>query len=436
MKHAARISILFIMTAAMISCTKVKFGAPEDMPDSVDISFKFDWQDQTAPDEMCVVMSRIINTVHYGWLVDPSGSVKENINPVPDTPDTDGSGTDGGTGTDGTNTDDGSETGGTDTAGGTETGDGNTTEGSASEAGPAAEEENTPEAKDEAGTDSDAPAAESPETADMNVQNGEYYVMAFNRDISAFTVGGLDEFISDPACSMKDIRLAARKYTHEEFEAEYGTEMTDFNPRYEFIRTIVPVYIEVKEVQLSPAHPAEITITPAPLTQEITFRVRMKIEDGVEIQDVSAEISGLAGSVEIMSGQIDDTETFRSIFKMTEVSANGADRIYEGKLLTFGLFPSKDLAFITGPGILQLSIRASDGENTKVFHAGINIKETISSARLLEKLENDRYRITAGTAVLEIPNTLSIAKDQVAPGDDHGVEIWVDSDSNKIDAEI
>lgn len=387
MKHAARISILFIVTAAMISCTKVKFGAPEDMPDSVDISFKFDWQDQTAPDEMCVVMSRIINTVHYGWLVDPSGSVKENINPVPDTPDTDG-----------TETDDGSET--------------------------------------EAGTGSDATAEESPESADMNVQNGEYYVMAFNRDISAFTVGGLDEFISDPACSMKDIRLAARKYTHEEFEAEYGTEMTDFNPRYEFIRTIVPVYIEVKEVQLSPAHPAEITITPAPLTQEITFRVRMKIEDGVEIQDVSAEISGLAGSVEIMSGQIDDTETFRSIFKMTEVSANGADRVYEGKLLTFGLFPSKDLAFITGPGILQLSIRASDGENTKVFHAGINIKETISSARLLEKLENDRYRITAGTAVLEIPNTLSIAKDQVAPGDDQGVEIWVDSDSNKIDAEI
>ncbi len=410
MKHAARISILFIMTAAMISCTKVKFGAPEDMPDSVDISFKFDWQDQTAPDEMCVVMSRIINTVHYGWLVDPSGSVKENINPVPDTPDT------GGTETDGTNTENGSQTGDTDTAGGTETGDGNTTGGSASEADPTAEE--------------------SPETADMNVQNGEYYVMAFNRDMSAFTVGGLDEFISDPACSMKDIRLAARKYTHEEFEAEYGTEMTDFNPRYEFIRTIVPVYIEVKEVQLSPAYPAEITITPAPLTQEITFRVRMKIEDGVEIQDVSAEISGLAGSVEIMSGQIDDTETFRSIFKMTEVSANGADRVYEGKLLTFGLFPSKDLAFITGPGILQLSIRASDGENTKVFHAGINIKETISSARLLEKLENDRYRITAGTAVLEIPNTLSIAKDQVAPGDDQGVEIWVDSDSNKIDAEI
>ena len=61
------------------------------MPESVAVSFKFDWQDQEAPGEMYVVMSRIINTVHYGWLVAPDGTVTGQI-PDYETPQDDGTG--------------------------------------------------------------------------------------------------------------------------------------------------------------------------------------------------------------------------------------------------------------------------------------------------------------------------------------------------------
>ena len=84
--------ILSVLTVCLATeCTKVNYGAPEDMPESVAVSFKFDWQDQEAPGEMYVVMSRIINTVHYGWLVAPDGTVTGQI-PDYETPQDDGTG--------------------------------------------------------------------------------------------------------------------------------------------------------------------------------------------------------------------------------------------------------------------------------------------------------------------------------------------------------
>ncbi len=405
--------ILSVLTVCLATeCTKVNYGAPEDMPESVAVSFKFDWQDQETPGEMYVVMSRIINTVHYGWLVAPDGTVTGQI-PDYETPQDDGTG-DENTG----------ETG--DDEGNTGTGEGN-------DGGQTDETatENTAGKGVDVEYDTDNPTV----LPSMTVMNGEYYIMSFNQNVTSFSTSGLQAFLNDPAASMKDIRLSAIKMTDEEVLTEYGGERTDFNPLYDFIRDITPVYIEVQQVQISPDRQSEFTLTPSLLSQKITFRINMEIENGVTLENVMAEISGLAGSVETMTGQIDNEETFRSLMTMEEVSSEGNRKIYEGTINTFGLFPSKDQTFITGPGILQVTIRATDGTDTKVFHAGINIRQTITDAGILAELENGKFRIARNEVTLEIPNTLKIDKDQIAPGEDQGVEIWIDSDEI-LDVEI
>ena len=157
--------ILSVLTVCLATeCTKVNYGAPEDMPESVAVSFKFDWQDQEAPGEMYVVMSRIINTVHYGWLVAPDGTVTGQI-PDYETPQDDGTG-DENTG----------ETG--DDEGNTGTGEGN-------DGGQTDETatENTAGKGVDVEYDTDNPTV----LPSMTVMNGEYYIMSFNQNVTSFS---------------------------------------------------------------------------------------------------------------------------------------------------------------------------------------------------------------------------------------------------------
>lgn len=372
-KTVIAILSILVIASSHSSCTRVEYGASEDMPGSVQVSFSFDWQGMETPEEMYVLMSRIINTVHYGWEVAPDGTVR---NPVSDTPQT--------------------ETG---------------TETSAPDRNPVSGTE--PEAGQE---------------PDMTVLNGEYFIMAFNSDEDVLTAENVGPFVTDEATAMSSIILRAKGCTDEEVDEAYGGDWTDFNQLVGFIHNTGPVYLDVRQIRIDPANPAEISLTPSPLTQEITFSVDIETEDGVEIQDITAEISGLAGSVEAMSGYISDETTYRAAFKMYEAGQAASGKRYEGKIHTFGLFPSKDKNYITGPGILQLSIKASDGTDTKVFHAGINILETIASAEMIETAGYGLYRISKDKVSLQIPARLTILKDQIAQGDGQGVEIWVDSD--------
>ena len=61
------------------SCTVVALDGSEDMPDSVAVNITLNWPSDVTPadkpDTMCLAFSRIINTVHYVWQSDPSGTI-------------------------------------------------------------------------------------------------------------------------------------------------------------------------------------------------------------------------------------------------------------------------------------------------------------------------------------------------------------------------
>ena len=128
--------------------------------------------------------------------------------------------------------------------------------------------------------------------------------------------------------------------------------------------------------------------------------------------------------------------TCRVLFPAREVSREGQTVLYEGEVNVLGLFPGKDDSFITGPGILQLSIQARSGEYERLFHAGINLKGTITRAGLMNALPGETgFRVAREEAVLTVEALLKIKNNQIEPGGDgQGVEVWFDSD--KIDVEV
>ena len=258
----------------------------------------------------------------------------------------------------------------------------------------------------------DSTAADSTALSGLpEVEPGDYYVMAFNLE---------------QAREMDDAAVAAF----------VGNSHADFNPSYAYIRDSGPLFLDVMKETFAEGAVKSLRLEPERLTQRIAIRFRLELEEGVEVERITGEISGVAGEVELMSGTVDDSVTYRSLFEAAEVSREGQVSLYEGVVNVLGLFPGKDDSFITGPGILQLSIRARSGEYERVFHAGINLKETITRAGLMNALPGDAgFRTAREEAELQVESLLRIRNDQVEPGGEgQGVENWFNSDN--IDVEL
>lgn len=264
----------------------------------------------------------------------------------------------------------------------------------------------------------------------LTMPNGEYYIIAFNQDQESFVIDGYQEFICDKGFSMRDIYIRPKSYTDKEVEENFGGSVR-FNPNLSYAQSMTHVWSDVKKANIHPDIDTVVTLSPAPLTQDITFRIGIEAGSEVEIKKVDAEISGAAESVQLLTRHISDTTTCKVPFTMESVGIDGTAVIYQGSICTLGLFPAIDATYSTGPGILQVSVTATSEGHEKVFHAGINLKQSIIDAGLTEKAaENERlYRLAAREATIDVNAKLHIEKDQIIlDGDGKGVEIWFEKE--------
>lgn len=260
----------------------------------------------------------------------------------------------------------------------------------------------------------------------LTMPNGEYYIAAFNSIPDACTISGYESFITDKGASMRDIYINAKGYTAAETEALSGGQ-TDFNPTQGYIREMEHVWSDIIKANIHPEIDTVVTITPRPLTQDLTFRIGIETETGIEIEKVEADISGVPGSVQLMTGHISDTLTYRVPFSMERIGALGEADYYEGTACVLGVFPAADPTFTTGPGILHISIDANAGGHRRTFHASINLKQPLTDAGVVVKAEeNERlYRIGAAEAFFDVATRLRIEEHQIVlDGNGQGVEVW------------
>lgn len=396
----------FVLTMAMIliaGCSSVKFGYDDqaDSPDKVGVAFSVSWPENFAPqDEMpegvVVLMSRIINEVHYAWETLPDGRFVGESN-----------------------------------AGSSYDNVGETVEGS--------EEENVDG------------------TVREQVLVGDYYSIAYGFRQGTYDIVGLDEFRNYPANGtvangnaltgrMMDLKASLPRLSTKEVEETFGS-LPDFNPSQEFLSEASPLgWSVVKSTFLPGTATGDVFFDMQDRTVLLTFRLKVRPEAGVYVKRIVADVSGLPYEIGLMTGLVQEDRTGRMRFEMVQTSASESELVYETTVRTFGMFPAASSMLKSGNGIFRVTMTASnrgdDGSDdveplsrTRVFYAGVNLKKEIEAAKLLSETEDHRgYRIEKDQAIIEIGTVLKVGLNQIESVGDDSLTGWFENDD--LDIEI
>ena len=402
-QHIGRWMMILIGTVLVFSCAKVPFQGPESHKPYTDVEFQLNWEEDSLkiPDKVAVFMSRIVNSVHYGWYFDENGKLIDLVN----------------------------------------------------------EEELAEDEKQTKAEEGDSIPAHVVDSANLRqVLNGQYYTLAFNYDTAYCKEYDLYRFLMDKNVSMKEMEASIARLKFEDIEKKLNAEFVDFNPKYDFIRNLGPLYVDVKKTDIQPQENTLYEISPKRITQRIHFQIQMDVEEGVDTLAVFGDISGVPGNLTLMSNELCDSASYRIMFPFDEVIKGEPYEEGESKFIpctlvghvdAFGIFPSPDKNMVTGPGILQLAVFAGlhrdnvpdlppydqeSGENEdykiKIFRAAINLMDQIKAAELLEVIENvgkyNIYKLHQKDCQILIKEKLKVTRSSIKSGEgNQGLEAWV-----------
>jgi len=270
--------------------------------------------------------------------------------------------------------------------------------------------------------------------------NGLYTLMAVAAcGQDDFNIPYADQFEDSLEYRMRDVTVEIPRLTEQEI---LDAALMDLNPVCPFVRTVEPFYYVKSDnttnrlISSLNSDRSVIDLKPEKLTRNIGFVIRIRAEEGVSLDEVSAVISGVPYRVHLMSGTLSDYSTGKIAFDMTEVASEQVvdsltynEYVYEGEINGFGLFSSQDTLYRTGPGIMNLIIRASvqtPEPCSRVFHSVLNIKNEIDDARLMLQVpDKDEYRLSGTSDVsIEIRRRLRLPKSKVLDDSGQGSEIW------------
>lgn len=269
------------------------------------------------------------------------------------------------------------------------------------------------------------------DTVPVIVRIGEYYASVFQVDTLVYNLTGLSSFAADCSVSMQEVYATVSP----EVENRYGI-LEDFNPYSPFVceadSLLSADFKKFSAVDTS----MTVTFSPRPLTQKLKFVLRIKVQDGVEIYGLRAAISGVPSRVRLMSGLLRNdaaNPTYRQYVDMELKESSGDVSRFEGEVWVLGLFPPQSTLYDAGPGIFQVEVSASVDDNgvlrRKIFHAGINMRDVIVSAGLMEEAKDrSGMRIIRHEASLEVPAMLHIGKENILPSEDEGMVQWFEKD--------
>lgn len=216
------------------------------------------------------------------------------------------------------------------------------------------------------------------------------------------------------------------------------------------------------------------------LIQTIDFEIQLQVEDGISVEKVVGEIAGVSNKVNIQNGEISDSRLGRIAFLMypapsinisnysnynahinscsynnTHINNYSNDNVGDlyrsdnesynivGSINCLGLFPPMNEGIYAGNGVLRVAVFTRIDNQSKIFHAGINLYNIMKKKALLKSVqvpevnsEFSGYGISSNKASIKIESPLKITATSIAPEESQGenTDKWFDGE--KIDIEI
>lgn len=269
---------------------------------------------------------------------------------------------------------------------------------------------------------------------------GKYDVITYNGNSSAFENIQKDEFneLVDLEKLIIKYKVYDRLTEHPHFE-KYKN-WVDRNPYSSYVLSeIEPIYYSVlsnfevpddgdKNVKLP------CNLIPEPITQKIQFQfVITKKEEGICVDSLKAELSGIPVSLMPSSKVVDISKTYKVLFEpcfdRTDDPSLMSPLRVSGEVNVSGLVRSYSPGLTSGPGIMQLNIYThmyKDGiKYNKIFRAGINLYHILTVSPLLERNpETGLIQQSCRGRVLVIPTDLQITKDKILETSEEGLDNW------------
>lgn len=227
------------------------------------------------------------------------------------------------------------------------------------------------------------------------VKDGEYKFLTFafmnESPLYKYNYTTFNSMFS--ALKNKNLSVEYKTYSLDKLKdgikAKYGKEWYDFNPYSQYVYDdATPVYYyytdELQNIAAANATNS-VVLRPAPLTQDIIFNFGISTI-GVDSVKVLAEVSGIPYKMNLMTGKLSTSKTYKMLFpvenKSTTVEGDTKQFAYTGKASVLGLVSGYDPASKTGAGILQLAVYAythnAAGEvKCKLYNVGTNLYNTI-----------------------------------------------------------
>ncbi len=421
------VATAMLLPAAFVSCAKVEFSdgvqsvKGKEMSRTSVISFDVDWsaygfESGSHPDCLTVVLNRIQNaTLHYVYDIDSEGNLIER--PAAETPET------------------------------PETPE--IPENSETPDAPAqtlAEEPETDVPADLPSTDEPEADVEDEETEEQanpfEIYNGLYSMMAVAaHDARDYVIPDIEVFPDSIAYRMRDLVVRVPEMPESE---RIAFKLLDINPLYPTIRWVNPLY-HVKStsgthklISSAEGNDNVVHLVPEQMTRNITFSVDIYVEEGVKVDHILGVISGVPSDAQFISGQVSDKNTSKMPFIMAQENTElqSGRLTFKGDVNVFGLFPSADISFRTGLGILNVIVYASAKDEagntyTRMFHDSINMKEQIEEAEIMLQTEDRTgYRLSGTSPVrLDSKTNWALTLKKLLSGSGQGFEIWKENDT-------
>lgn len=301
--------------------------------------------------------------------------------------------------------------------------------------------DNTPESAEDI---SDASLFESR----FYVKPGEYYVCAIRKPYEGVVMDSLWNFVESTNVSFNDIVLRFEEVKKEdlpELKNKDGSVIkwiSNQGDEYPYFRNISPMEFDLKKnFTINSNSTVDVDFNPGFITQKVIIPFTVHLKNGVEIENVLMEISGVVKerylSKDVLIADNEGKNTGCVIVKPKLVSStpDGEELYYEAEVNSFGLMPNKLINSSIGPGLMHLVIYGKVGNKVKPLNTTKNISRFLEESGSVEYNEMDNvYRVLNHELKLKTGFEFEITAERILSDTEDGIEEWED-DGNDIDGE-
>jgi len=255
-------------------------------------------------------------------------------------------------------------------------------------------------------------------------KNGEWICFVANEKVQGMSLDGLNKFLHiRDTFSLKTITARADTMTYSELTSIRGFINT--NPGMPYLKEIKGNVSSLGRVRVNGVSESTLILALKDLSVNVNFKLKLKIEEGVTVERMVGEISGVPGVINLMNKEVVASNMGKTLFG---IHPNGADSSrWNGSVRISGIIPPEKNDIFLGDGILTLRIYVTTEREKMLYVTAMNLKTLLENKPVLVPTDRSGIYHCSGNDnfVLDIPATLWLTPAGVKPcGDGQGTNEW------------